>query len=479
MKRSIPILGLAVLSASLISCGGGGGSGGITPGPGAGNDITLTSPAPAATSSPQPIAVPGMNSGISFDFTGALTRSDFYNYPAANPLPASTASADIAQNVKVTTVDNPFGPGSVFDYHNVENDAYTLQTLLFTTDSFYQLKTTVSPKQLLLLGSNTVDDQKNKTSIVYTTPQIVDQIPESAKQAWTNNPAGTLKIAYANGNATDRLTNANASYNERDTYVTIGADAYPQVNMSTAMHPDGSAQIVFVFNEEGRAGYPSKSVTYTFLMSKPQSSGIKLKASIYTVPATGTPSPSPSPAAFGVAPAWFKTPLYSETNTDNGPTVIPSSCEVSPAFGTHARQIVKTVHSVDGAYGTIDDTTTTRYDVVDFGAVCVQISDVNNAFYDFSLADFTNQAPLQFFSFATALSQPLISTTITEQLTLSTHGLTSSSGRQTQSLRPIAPQTIALAEAAVARETQRARAKRLENELRQIRDALVRGGVLK
>lgn len=480
MKVPYSLIGLAALSASLVACGGSGG--GMTPDAAAGNQPLQTAPVQAptaapATSTPQPIAAPGLGPNVAFDFAGSLARSDFYNYPAANPLPAMTVNAQVAQDVNVSSVSNPFGAGAAFDYHNVENDAYALQTLLFTTDSFYQLKSSSAPKQLVLLGSNTVDDQKNKTSIKYAMPQIVDEIPEAANQTWTNNPAGTLKIAYANGNATNRLTESNSAYSEQDSYVTVGANVYPQVNMSTAMHADGSATIVFVFNEEGRVGFPSKSVTFTFLMSKPQASGITLEASAFTVPSKGSPPPSPPPAKFGVAPAWFETPLYSETNTDNGLTMIPKSCNVPAAFGAQARQIVKKVQSVDAAYGTIDNTTTTRYDAGDFGVVCVQIADVNDAFYDFSLADFTNQTPQQFFVFATSLAQPLITTTITEQLTLSTNGLTASS-RQKESAISISPQAIALAEIAVQRETRRARAKRLEDELHRIHDALVRGGML-
>lgn len=477
MKTSISVLGLAVLAASLVSCGGGGGAG-IPPNIGSGTQdpvVPAATPAPTATA----LQVPGIQPDIAFDFTGALQRSDFYNYPATNPLPATTAKAQVAQNVSITSVSDPFGSGSAFDYHNVENDAYALQTLLFTTDSFYQIDSSVSPKEILLLGSNTVDDQKNTTSIRYTTPQIVDKIPEATHQSWTNNPGGTLKIAYANKNSTDRTTQSTGAYSEQNVYLNLGGNVYPQVNMTTSMHADGSAKIVFVFNEEGRVGYPFKSITYTFLMTRPTASGITLSSSTFDVPASGAPSPSPSPSPFGTAPEWFNTPVYSETNVDNGPMTVPASCNVPIAFGKQARQIVKTVQSIDAAYGTIDDTTTTRYDAVDFGAVCVQISDVNNAFYDFSLADFTNQTPQQFFAFATTVAQPLISTTINEQLTLSTNGLTAASSERTASVKPISNETIALAELAVQRESQRARAKRMEQELRQVRDALVRGGLLK
>ena len=476
MKVSFSVLGLAVLSAGLVSCGGGGGGGGVTPSTATGTQNPV---APAAAPTVAPLPVPGIQPDVAFDFTGALQRSDFYNYPASNPLPATNANAQVAQNVSISSVNNPFGSGSAFDYHNVENDAYALQTLLFTTDSFYQINSSTSPKQILLLGSNTVDDQKNTTAIHYTNPQIVDEIPEAANQSWTNNPAGTLKITYANGNLTNRATIASGSYSEQDVYVNLGGAVYPQVNLTTSVHTDGSAKIVFVFNEEGRVGFPFKSETFTFLMSRPTASGIKLSSSAFTVPTTGSPSPNPSPSPFGVAPAWFKSPLYSETDADNGLMNVPASCNVPSAFGKQARQIVRTVQSIDAAYGTVDNTTTTRYDAANFGAVCVQISDVNNAFYDFSLADLTNQTPQQFFAFATTVAQPLIATTINEQLTLSTNGLNPTSNARTASVKPISTQAIALAELGVRQESQRARAKRMEQELRKVRDALVRGGFLK
>jgi len=82
----------------------------------------------------------------------------------------ASASAAITQDVTVSSTPNPFGSGNVFDYHNVENDAYAFQTLPFTVDSYYELDRSTSPARLLLLGSNTVDDQKNVTSVQYAPP---------------------------------------------------------------------------------------------------------------------------------------------------------------------------------------------------------------------------------------------------------------------------------------------------------------------
>jgi hypothetical protein len=477
MKLPCSILGLAVLSASLASCGGGGGSG-LAPGTTTGAQDPITPALPASTATPASIAVPNLQDGVAFSFTGSLQRTDFYNYPASDPLPAGTVSAKVSQNVNVSSVANPFGSGTAFDYHNAENDAYALQTLPFTIDSFYQLNLATFPSPLLLLGSKTVDDQMNATSVQYTTPQIVDEIPEASGQSWTNNPASRMITNYANGNVTNRLTDSSGDYSEKDVYVNIGGQKYPQVNLAATTYSNGSAEIVLVFNEEGRTGYPYSSVTDTFTMSKPTSSGITLSESSLSVPVTGTPPPSPSPTQFGVAPQWFQLPLYTETNVDNGTMAIPASCNVPRAFGTTARQIVRKVQTVDSAFGSVDVTTTTRYDVSNFGAVCVQISDVNNAFYDFSLADFTNQTPNQFFVFATTTAQPLISTTISELLTLETAGLHPASRSQTTALKPVSSEMIALAEIAVRRESQRAREKRLEQELLQVRNALVRGGYL-
>jgi len=156
--------------------------GGLTPSASAGAPNLLTQPVPLVSASPLS-PVPGVQDGAAFSFTGALQRSDFYDYPATNPLPAGNVTAQVSQNVNVSSVANPFGSGSAFDYHSAETDAYALQTLLFTTDSFYQLNQASSPARLLLLGSDSIDDQKNSVTIQYDNPQIVDEIPAAANQS--------------------------------------------------------------------------------------------------------------------------------------------------------------------------------------------------------------------------------------------------------------------------------------------------------
>lgn len=485
MKINLSELTLITLSISVAACGGGGGGSGpsLTPpgsGPGAvGPPVTQTTPTPMPTTAPTtaPTGI-GIQAGATFTFTGALSRSDIYNYPVTNPFPDGTVNAQISQNASVSDANNPFGSGTALDYRSVEQDAYQLQTLQSTTDSFYELNQAGSTANLFLLGSKTTDDQHNLVTITYKNPQLIFQFPEAAGQSWTNNPDATIDTDNANGNTSERHTGRDGTYSERDFIANVdGTNAqYPTVIVTAVSFFDGSASIVFLFNEEGRANFPFKSVTDTFLMSAPQTSGITLKASELSVPVSGTPPPSPAPETFGTAPTWFGTPLFAETDIDNGLVTIPTACNVPSQFGTQAFQIVRTIHTVDPAFGNVDDMTTTQFVVNGFGVVCAQISDVNNAFYDFSEATFTSPTPNGIFNFATSAAQPLIATTITEVLTLQSSGTGSSSQSRSMGLHPIAPASIAIAQLAVQRESALARMKRLRMQVQRMERALLHGG---
>ncbi|MGZ3527209.1 MAG: hypothetical protein ACXVAO_05850 [Vulcanimicrobiaceae bacterium] len=154
---------------------------------------------------------------------------------------------------------------------------------------------------------------------------------------------------------------------------------------------------------------------------------------------------------------------------------IPAACHVPSGFGTKASQIVQKKHVVDPAFGTTDDTVTTRYVVTGFGSVCVQVTDLNNAFYDYSLSDFTNQTPQEFFVFSTTVAQPLIATTIAETLTLQKASRSTTTASAIK-LEPIASAALADAQLSVFRESTQLRIKRLQKAITHMSDALSRGG---
>lgn len=474
MQLKIFTLMLVVLTASLVACGGGG-TGSVNP-PTSGN-APGAGPPPGSAPTTAPTTDPS-DPPTSFVDSGTLTRSDFYNYPATDPLPASTVTAQVAQNTVISTVANPFGSGNVLDYHTAENDAYALQTLPFTTDAFLRVNSAVSPSELVLLGSKVVDDQGSKTLTTFDLPQILDKIPQAASQMWTNNPGSRIDIDYVNGNTSDRHVGSDGTSSEQDFIVNIDGKTphYPTVQVTAQTQFDGSAKVVFLLDEEGRPGFPFSSITDTFTMSKPGASGIVLSFAQNSVPVTGTPPPISTPAPFAAAPAWFKPPLFSETDVDNGLTTIPSACKVSSSFGKQAFQIVQKKHAADGAFGFVDDTTTTAYVVHGFGPVCVRISDVNNAFYDYAQSDFLNQAPGNFFDFAVSTAQPLIATTITEQLTLQSAPSGVSPQSESTQIKPIPYRAITLAQLEVQRQAHAARIKRLFDNLERIQRAMLGGG---
>ncbi|MGZ3503943.1 MAG: hypothetical protein ACXVAM_01215 [Vulcanimicrobiaceae bacterium] len=327
MRNRLYVFGLVLLSTSIVACAGGGGGGSLTP-----SAQSPTAPILGAQEQPTPGTQPAPVSPATpntFAVTGSLTRTDVYTYPATNPLPDSTVTAQVTQNTTVSLKGNPFGSKPQQDFHTVESDAYALQTLSLTTDSFYDFDNPTSPTKLLLFGSASVDDQSNKFFTQYDTPQIVEELPDMAGQSWTNNPAARITTNSSNGNTTNRKITSSGSYGETDLFANgTGGKVYPSVLLSATTAADGSGRVVFTFNEEGRKHFPSLSITSTFVMGKPTAQGITLSESDFTVPVTGTPPPSPSPKPFGVAPAWFRTPLFSETDVNNGCCVMRSKSAI-------------------------------------------------------------------------------------------------------------------------------------------------------
>lgn len=421
------------------------------------------------------------NAGNTFAFSGTLNQADTYAYPSPT-LPPTNVTANITQNVKVSATANPYTPGaSAQDFNVVEADAYPTQTFKTTTDMYYQLGAAQSGSSPFdLLGYNAVDDAGNTTAVQYASPQIVDELPEASGQTWSNSPAMTLTQVFTGLENASRKVNADGSYTDTETiYGSSGSDGFPQTTAMLQQNADGSASYTQVYQYTGGIygswGYTSQTISYFASAPQPMPSAtpaISLSFSDSTVQAT--PAPSPVPQVYGQVGAWYSLPLYKESDKNLGSATFPQNCSVPAAFGSSGDKIQQSIQSVDTALGTLETLTTTQYVVTGFGPVCVQISDVTKAFYDFN--NDTQYAYQPIYS-----ETPLHTTTISETLTLQSSGTSTSpqTVRRADAVTPVGAHAIASGRIHVQLLAQRNRAQRIRQFAQHLYKAALRGGLRK
>jgi hypothetical protein len=76
--------------------------------------------------------------------------------------------------------------------------------------------------------------------------------------------------------------------------------------------------------------------------------------------------------------------LYHETDGVIGSQPIPAACNVPSSVATSAIETQRTVTRLDTVLGYTDEQTTNEYRVPSLGAVCMQMNDTQNAYYDFN-----------------------------------------------------------------------------------------------
>ena len=459
-------IGLAVAAIGLTACGGGSTS-----------PVAPMAPATPAPATPTPYYPPHPSgAGDTFAFYGSLTENDSYTYPTPNPLPSTSTTAAVTQKITVSPTANPFGSGTAQDFNVVEADAYPTQTLSTTTDFYYQSTSSV----FALLGYKATDDLQDQTLLQYTSPQVIDQLPETTGATWSNNPAATITEQYPDSESATRVVDAQGGY--VDTEQMFATDNYPSVTATLSSNDDGSASFVLDFHEDGRANSPfppNTDVFDSFILSAPQAQSPGGAQAIFysyqqnmvtSTPAPPTPSASPSatatPTAESVFPVWYKLPLYSEHDTDKGVVDIPKSCQAPAAFGTSATQLEQSVSNTDTALGTIAVTTTDEYVVAGFGAVCVNVASTINRYYDYdSDMGVRIQGPS---SIVYQGTQPMESSTISELVTLSSQNKDMQGKRTRLSLSPISAGEIANARIMVGRKVERDRVTHLRALIKRI-----------
>jgi hypothetical protein len=322
-------------------------------------------------------------------YVGTSVQTDAFGYPVASPFPTTSVTGTLALTIANGSAANPGGQPAT-NIHTVESDAVPLSTTTETTDSWLAFSAT----QTQLFGSVSSDNASptaNTVATAYTTPQIVDMLPETNGATWTNSPAATIAESYADGETADRTVNADGTYTETDTYP--NRDPYTFVN-TIAVNPDGSGS----YTGSGWIPYGIDGLTYTAPVN-----GI---ITIDLLEITG-------PVVFDTVAVWYPaTPmsLYNQSNTITTGVAFPASCAVPAGYGTVGNLVAQTTSRVDPVIGYTDGQTIDTYTVPGAGAVCSMMSDATDYYYDYS--DDQGEARLGF------APTPLQVSTLTETLTI-------------------------------------------------------------
>lgn len=416
------------------------------------------------------------NSGNTFAFSGTVNEADTFAYPSPT-LPPTNVTANVTQSVTVSATANPYGAGSVSDFNVVESDAYPTQTYKTTTNYYYQQPAA----DFELLGYSAIDDQGNTTAVQYGTPQIIDELPEAKDSSWSNSPAMTLSQVFVGQETASRTVNADGTYADQENVYsgTGGGTNYPAMQIVLSDSANGGSSLQYTYNYTGSARTYT-SATYTWAVSAPYvpspapgatpgAAQLDVYESVSKV--VSTPAPSPAPVYQFSLPQWYQLPFYTETDKNLGSATIPSACAVPSAFGTTAMQLEQQVNSLDTALGSTETRKTDTYVVTGFGPVCVQVSDVTNAYYDFQ-----NDTGYAFYY----SPSPLETSTVSETLTLQSSGTSTAPQNARVSvaqLQPIAPGAVALAREHVQFIAERNRMLRVRSIGRRIYNAILKGGL--
>jgi hypothetical protein len=435
VKTRLLAIGLAIISAGLVACGGGGGGGSNPP----------TTP-PSPTPTPTPYAL-----GDSMTFSGSSTTAATFSYPSPSPYPATSATDTVSQTVTVTASPNPFGSLSAGDFHTVESDTAALATRTTTTDAWLVL----SGAKLLEFGYKSVDDSGDSLSAQFPAPLVMDELPETNNASWSNSGAAIFAEKDADGTSSNRTYDASGLYAETTTYTGLG------VTTSITENADGSG----IINANGNyLGGAVQNLTF----SAPAGGQVTVTANYVQPPA---PAATIAPLIY-TAPAWYGTgtPQFYSQNTSVTTNVgYPVSCSVPSSYGTSGNKLVQTTNRLDTIMGYTETVTQTTYTNTQFGPVCVVISDVENDYYDYQ--DDFQAANGAHFHFP---GTPLSTTTIGQTLTLQAGAVVKSSGRTTQAHQAVQLSMGRIAGAIASIQLRSAHA-RHERELRFARFMLSHG----
>lgn len=347
------LLSLAPAIAVIVGCGGGGG--GTPPVPGPTNSLVG-----AVTSRP-------LANGDAFAYAGT-TQQNFV-YLGAVPSPAANTTYTVAQKVAVTGPVSFNGQSDAFDFKTSETATSPLQSVGTITDNYYG----TSGSNYVTYGYASRDTLGETLSVAYAGPHLVDKLPELAGDSWTNSAAQTLQEASPGGATSQRTYAADGSYADTTNYPlgSIYSTNVPALTATITQNANGSGSYVL-------AGSGQNVISVAAGTPRPAASGAPV---IPIVRTRGTGAPAEVDV-----PDWYPAPLvlYSETDTNSGPTTVPAACHVPASIATAANAIVQKISSVDTINGTLENIVTTDYVIPKTGTACVALVDTLQSYYDYS-----------------------------------------------------------------------------------------------
>ncbi len=298
-------------------------------------------------------------------FAGTKSVAYTFNYAFGYPQPGPTATAPpttlsytVSENVSVGSSPFP-GPaaGSLIDEHVSETDASNLSSATYATDEWIGVSTAQTSIDTALYGSVQTQTSSANTptfSTIYTTPQVLDEYPETNGAAWSNSPAALVNYSYANGDSGTRTINKDGSYSDVE-------NLFGALPVTITDAADGSGSITGPIY----GGYVS---AITFSAPQPQPSASPLINASFVLP-------SPNPPITFTIPLWYTTPptLYTESDAVTTGVTFPTGC--SNGLAGAGNDVKRTITTLDTAIGFQEQTT---FDTFTAGGipVCMTTNDV-------------------------------------------------------------------------------------------------------
>jgi hypothetical protein len=453
----------AVSAAALGTIGAS--TGVLTVGAGGIGNVTATDAAVSSFSGALSVSAvsarPG-TAGLTESYTGTLNEVDANDVISSAPVTNSTSAHATVSVSAAAANDNS---GNVVFTAN-ESDAAALSTVTAATTSTVAYQTqgaTVGVRALKTVavestGVTYEHDYGANDGLLTVLPETTGTFSNDAGEEYKETDPGVgISGTGSQEVTTDRVVAANGTYNAtiQEPNVYTGT---PATDTATE-NADFSGVLTLNSVDPGNytidfAAPASGQITVTFL--DPNLS----VDNPFTVPSwlpPGTTQPS------------------TETDTITAGATLDGSCAPAAGFSGTANLVEQQLTVVDVVDGTLETRTTKSYDVNGIGTVCTVVNDAISTFYDYS----GQEGPYLIF-FANSATQPALSTTVSETLSLQTSNAAhiASVSRSTQSLgvqATLPAATIATRVAHLARA-------RIESEIQTLRRTnarALRGGEAK
>ncbi len=364
-----------------------------------------------------------------------MTATQLRLLPA--PMPTATTVTTVVQNGTLKDAQTFNGVSGLYDVSVAESDTTPLKTSTSQTDTYYAFSSRApdGTTSLLDYGSTWADENGNTLTYQYTAPQILGELPEKAGASWSNTPAMTVSendSSDASGSAIFSKTvyAQDGSYTETTTYP-------PTYNVG---------QSVITENADGSGSITNVLGVGSIVFSTPQAQSTGSYLLPYALYSAPNPGPTAQPLQSSSVGAWYTVPatVYHETDEDLGAQPVPAACNVPSSLASAAMETQRTISRTDTILGYTDTQTIDAYRVATVGAVCVQMNDMQNSYYDFNGDQQFIIAPS---SDPTYVPTPYQTNTASETLGLS-NGASPASDKHTRraaSITPLSSAAIAVA----------------------------------